>query len=645
MRSHPPANVALAAEARKACELGAAHLLALRSDGVRWVMPDDLNALSGAGHFFMLRTTGLVEAPGALQDERRVAIHVLSQANPDGGYPKSPAGPSNRHVTRAVAKGLRLVLGEVKPVGRPAEWYRKNPELGPALEVPLRKAAERAESWCAAARRGPLLRFDEQEPLARLLVGYVDPVDPYGGALPVPPEWVAAAMQSDALQGLGVHLNQMLRRAVPWVVILWAGARRRRRSTGATWSPARRDALDFLAGRLQATQNPNGSWLYNAGYTYTALMALCEAGLSLNSNPVRRAHLYLRGCLCEAPEGGLSVNIVDKDVWDTALAVNAHIEHAALLGGVAALRPSVEWLLEQQCADGGFAWGSGACCDADADTTAVVGLALSAVRRGAVPELGAQLDRGLARMLAYVHGAQQPCGGFSAWPGNFRRARPGPCGVLGQVLFDRPTAALTGRVLDFMAAAGLTIESQAVRRCVRFLLRTRCSNGSWWSRWWAGYVPGAGCVAPALARLCATVPGRRRADQALVAGMRRAVNAAVRFLVVHQNADGGWGETTAADTDPRTAGAGDSRPLQTALAVSTLLRCGFPAGHSTVQRGVRYLLDVRTHEGTWEDDQETFTFISGYLYYPYPFLNHILPLNALACFCRAAGLDAGVWKG
>ena len=59
------------------------------------------------------------------------------------------------------------------------------------------------------------------------------------------------------------------------------------------------------------------------------------------------------------------------------------------------------------------------------------------------------------------------------------------------------------------------------------------------------------------------------------------------------------------------------------------LSCGWPADSPAVQRGIRYLVGTEMPEGGWEDDQATFTILAGGLYYPYPFMARVMPVDAL----------------
>jgi squalene-hopene/tetraprenyl-beta-curcumene cyclase len=109
-----------------------------------------------------------------------------------------------------------------------------------------------------------------------------------------------------------------------------------------------------------------------------------------------------------------------------------------------------------------------------------------------------------------------------------------------------------------------------------------------------------------------------------------AIARAVNWLVSRQNPDGGWGETCRSYDDPTLKGQGPSTPSQTAWALLGLLDVGcFGTAKLAVQKGIRYLIETQTPEGTWEEQEFTGTGFPRHFYIRYHLYRHHFPLMAL----------------
>ena len=638
-------GAAFAARVREARELALARLLEQKTPDGSWAMPIDLYAFCGAVFVFMLRTTGLIEQAGSLLRESLVVRHMIHQVNPDGGFFKFPGSPSSIIITRIALLALRLVLGEVQPGARPASWYRRNVEIDEEQVRTIRRTISRAERFLAGprARTGRAFERDHRF-LEKILVSHVDPsrfLPPFPLLEPTLASWLS---RSGALTTVRRQFHYLLRRASPALSILYGYARARRRlwrrmhcsSPHLEPSRSRRERfIQQLAERIRREQNSSGGWLFNTVYTMLSVMALGEAEIPVNDPSLVRAHGYLLRRLFAAEDGGMFVDVMSNDVWNTSLAVRSYLSNPGRSAMDEEIRPSIEMLLQEQRSDGAYAWGSGSENDAENDSTAVTLRTLALAARTAEGDLGRRIADALCRSRAFLLSRQNKRGGFGVWDNTFVRCKPGSFGLVSQALFDVATADVTGRVVQSLAAVGLTTEHEQVRKALRFFIRNQCRNGAWWYRWWAGYIVGTDSVL----RACGSIGFRYAPDfktsDGLLARSHQAMMKAIRFLLQHQNAGGGWGETTRSDTDIRYAGRGDSTPLQTAYTLSALLACGYPAGHDSVRRGIEYLLSPMTPDGRWKDRQATFTLLAGTCYYRYAFLNYILPLDALTDYLRA----------
>ena len=117
-------------------------------------------------------------------------------------------------------------------------------------------------------------------------------------------------------------------------------------------------------------------------------------------------------------------------------------------------------------------------------------------------------------------------------------------------------------------------------------------------RWGVNYIYGTGAVLPALEALDVDMTSEP-------------VEQAVRWLLEHQNLDGGWGESCASYADPAHRGRGPSTPSQTSWALIALMSAGKEAHPATV-RGVEHLLTTQQSDGSWDEPYFTGTGFPGY---------------------------------
>ena len=112
-------------------------------------------------------------------------------------------------------------------------------------------------------------------------------------------------------------------------------------------------------------------------------------------------------------------------------------------------------------------------------------------------------------------------------------------------LLDPSTEDLTGRGLELLGALGYSLEFEPADRALDVIRRTQRHDGPWYGRWGVNYIYGTWSVLRGLAAVGADP-------------RQEFIQRAVRWLVRHQNADGGWGETLRELHAPR---AGRARPV------------------------------------------------------------------------------------
>jgi squalene-hopene/tetraprenyl-beta-curcumene cyclase len=112
---------------------------------------------------------------------------------------------------------------------------------------------------------------------------------------------------------------------------------------------------------------------------------------------------------------------------------------------------------------------------------------------------------------------------------------------------------------------------------------------------------------------------------------RPAVGRAVDWLLDHQNADGGWGESPRSYDEPQLRGRGESTAAQTAWAILALAAAGGRRGDAgrAIERGVFYLLSTQRPDGRWIDEPWTGTGFPRVFYLRYHLYATYFPLLAL----------------
>jgi squalene-hopene/tetraprenyl-beta-curcumene cyclase len=397
--------------------------------------------------------------------------------------------------------------------------------------------------------------------------------------------------------------------------------------------PLRRLALRRATEWVLARQEADGSWGGIQPPWVYSLLALHLAGHSLDSAAVASGLRGLDGFVVreQTPTGVVRrLEACQSPVWDTGLALTGLLDAGVAPDDVDVVR-ATEWLLGEEIrvsgdwavrrpdlAPGGWAFEFANDSYPDTDDTAEVVLALRRVRHPEPARVRAAVDRG----VRWTAGMQSRHGGWGAFDADNTRelAYKLPFCDFGAVI-DPPSADVTAHVVEMLAAEGLR-DGPACRRGVDWLLRAQEPDGSWFGRWGCNHVYGIGAVVPALA-----AAGLDPHDERL----RRAI----RWLERHQNADGGWGEDMRSYDNLAWAGRGASTPSQTAWALLALLAVGERS--YSVDRGVGWLVDTQTAEGTWDEPQFTGTGFPGDFFINYHLYRLVFPISALGRYVHRGG--------
>ncbi len=370
------------------------------------------------------------------------------------------------------------------------------------------------------------------------------------------------------------------------------------------------------------------------------IFALCCLGYD-HDHPAVRSQIRELEKLEIEEDGALRLQPCFSPVWDTALALHALAE-AGCGPADPAIRAARKWLIEHEirrdgdwsvnapgAAPGGWCFEYRNDFYPDCDDTAEVLTAFAGTTAAggaaAIDETPA-VRRGLAWMLAM----QNRDGGWGA----FDRACDKE--VLTHVpfadhnaLLDPSTADVTGRAADALLRLGLAPDSPPVARALAFLRGQQESDGTWYGRWGCNYIYGTWLALRALARAGQAGHAGHTDDIAAEPWCQRAV----RWLLAHQNADGGWGETPLSYDDPSQKGIGPSTAAQTAWAMMALFGVGV-VDHPAVERGVEFLLRNQREDGSWYDANWTATGFPRVFYLRYHLYAVYFPLMALAEYQR-----------
>jgi squalene-hopene/tetraprenyl-beta-curcumene cyclase len=335
--------------------------------------------------------------------------------------------------------------------------------------------------------------------------------------------------------------------------------------------------------------------------------------------------------LCITEGDAVRVQPCISPVWDTVLSAHALFQAATPADDPAVAR-AVTWLIGKQtrragdwavrnpAPPGGWYFEMRNEFYPDVDDTCMALMVLAQARAaGADAAREAAISRGLDWML----GMQNEDGGWASFDrGNDKDWLTHVPFADHNAMIDPSTADITGRVLESLAAlGGFGVQHPVVARAIAFLKRDQTTEGAWYGRWGVNYIYGTWQALRGLSAI---------GEDLDAVYVRRAV----RWLVDHQNADGGWGESIASYDDLSKKGAGESTPSQTAWAIMGLMAAGEGASPA-VRRGVAWLLE-RQQAGTWEQIPWTGTGFPKVFYLNYHFYRHYFPLMALGQYARQA---------
>lgn len=391
-----------------------------------------------------------------------------------------------------------------------------------------------------------------------------------------------------------------------------------------TSSMLRETALRQCEQWILEHQDHTGDWGGIMPAMMNSVLALVCLGYPLDSGPVANGLEAIERFGIEEGESFRLQSCVSP-VWDTVLSVTA-LADSGMPRTKLPMRKALLWLLSKQVRcdgdwsvknrrgePGGWSFEFNNDFYPDNDDTAAV---LIALHKAGLPdeEKGDAMQRGLRWLLSM----QCDDGGWGAFDVNNNKTLINkiPFADL-ESLLDPSTCDLTGRALELLGLIGFPRSHRIVERAVRFIRQNQEADGPWYGRWGVNYLYGTCHV------LCGL--------DAVGENMRQPyIRRAVQWLIDHQNADGGWGESCRSYEEPEVyRGVGKSTASQTAWALMGLMAAGI-VRHSSVARGVTYLLRTQNASGTWYEPEFTGTGFPKYFFIKYHMYQDYFPLMALA---------------
>jgi squalene-hopene/tetraprenyl-beta-curcumene cyclase len=396
------------------------------------------------------------------------------------------------------------------------------------------------------------------------------------------------------------------------------------------WKPFRRRAIARAIEWILRRQDSTGQWGGIQPPMLNCVLALQQMGFAPDHPAVMRGIQGIDDFLVQC-EGTLMYQPCVSPNWDTALSLksllDAGVDRADPMLGRAAdwlvahqiFRPGDWSVYNPRLEPGGWAFEFANDWYPDVDDSAVILMGLQQLPHAAT----AAGKRSIAYGLNWTLGMQSRNGGYAAFDTDNTNAvwNEIPFADM-KAMIDPPTEDVTGRALELMGMVGYGPDFGRAKRAIEFVRKAQRADGSWWGRWGVNFVYGTWSV----------LAGLRSIGEDMQAPY---VRKAVDWLASRQNADGGFGETVASYDDESLAGRGESTPSQTAWAVMGLLAGDGP--RAVIERGVEWLVQTQTADGTWNEKPWTGTGFPQHFYLRYHMYRHYFPLMALGQYRARIG--------
>ncbi len=378
----------------------------------------------------------------------------------------------------------------------------------------------------------------------------------------------------------------------------------------SSFRPGRDLAVKTCLEWIVSRQEADGCWAGIQPPWIYSLMALSCEGYALDHPVLKAGVRAFDEPWAVKTDRGTFLQACTSPVWDTLLTQLAMLDCGLDCSHPAFLK-SLEYTLEQQILakgdwkikspqgePGGWAFEYENDCYPDIDDTAVAMIVLA--RSSATHPQSERLQGAVKRALGWISCMVSSNGAWGAfdkdnWEPLIRKI---PFSDFGESL-DPPSVDVTAHVVEALGWLGRNMSDPVVAKAVDYIRREQETDGSWFGRWGVNHIYGTAAVLPALEQIGENM----QADY---------VCRAANWLIDRQNADGGWGETCASYMDESLRGRGDSTASQTGWALMALVSTHNQAYRPAVEKGINFLLNSQTSDGTWYEEQYTGTGFPGY---------------------------------
>ena len=393
-----------------------------------------------------------------------------------------------------------------------------------------------------------------------------------------------------------------------WTVFFNGADRFLRLYEKAPIKPGRSWARNLAAHWILSRQEADGSWGGIQPPWVYSLICLKHLGYPLDHPAMKSGLEGFEGFAIE-DEDTWRVQACLSPVWDTCLGLVAMLE-SGISPDVESMQTATRWLLDKQILHGGdwqvkapdtppggwaFEFANNNYPDIDDVAEVLIALNMARLPNGEDARRTDAIERGVSWLL----GVQSTNGGWAAFDKDNDRTYLSnmPFADFGESL-DPASVDVTGHVVEALGKLGYNRDFEPVAKAYDYIRKEQEEDGPWFGRWGVNYIYGTGAVLPAL--------------EAIGEDMSQPyVRKAVRWIIAHQNADGGWGESCGSYVDPSLRGKGPSTASQTAWALLALTAAG-EQGCKAALEGVRYLRRTQLQDGSWDEPHFTGTGFPGY---------------------------------